>query len=398
MDCHYHPGRENTKACDICGKPLCDECAIELVGKTYCKDCLEKIVGGNEAAPAEEPAAKEQTISETIQEMDTPYANAGYEEPQSLSFKSELPNRESILEEVLGDENGRSKYSQYDVAPQFEEPKFAFNEPQNSPVNEPIASNPYDINPKVEETYYAPQETPADPYQTNVGQNNFDDGFIYPDHTYEPPEIQGYSASAESKYDSYLDDLYFDEPSVPLSEQLAKDEENYGLLTKRPYQPNEQVEITEAAYEQQQYVPNDPYANYDSQGRNPYNPPMMDMERESYLNITNVTHNNPQGDYIPPRQQAYPNSAYDKKQPGMPMQNDPGMRPATRSIRNINEPQKEPVGAVDIILTIILIILIIVVLFYVLYIFLLSSYYPTFIDAIYGLKDPATLFGHLIGK
>lgn len=437
MDCYYHPGRESTKACDICGKPLCDECAIELAGKTYCKDCLENIVGGNATAP-QETEVKQQSISETIQEMDSPFDNQMndyFEEPQPVSFKTELPNREDILEDVLGNEDpNKSKYSQYDIRSplddsqshdvgnyndpmannnnpydanlQMEEPPFTsqgnYNEPQYTPINDPMANNnnPYDINPKAEESYYAPQGQNYNPYQENVNQNSFDDGFIYPDHTYEPPELQGYNAT-EAKYDSYLNDLYGDDPNVPLSQQLAKDEENYGSLTKTPY---ERVETRETIYEQQ-YVPNGQYPNYEDQGyQSGYDPyvPQGDMQQKSFLDINNVTHNNPQGDYIPQRQpySAYDNNQYggDQQRPGAP-QNDSGMIPGTRpihSIPKIKEP--EPVGAVDIVLTIILIILIIVVLFYVIFIFLLSSYYPTFTDAIYGLTDPGTFFNHLMGK
>ena len=41
----------------------------------------------------------------------------------------------------------------------------------------------------------------------------------------------------EDKYEKYLDDLYFDENEVPLEEQLAKDEEQFGSLTRKPYAP-----------------------------------------------------------------------------------------------------------------------------------------------------------------
>ena len=43
MACHYHPERESTDICAICGKPICKECGLEIAGKIYCKDCLQKI-------------------------------------------------------------------------------------------------------------------------------------------------------------------------------------------------------------------------------------------------------------------------------------------------------------------------------------------------------------------
>ena len=45
MECYYHPDRNGTDTCAICGKSVCKECGLEIAGKTYCKDCLEKIVG-----------------------------------------------------------------------------------------------------------------------------------------------------------------------------------------------------------------------------------------------------------------------------------------------------------------------------------------------------------------
>ena len=41
----------------------------------------------------------------------------------------------------------------------------------------------------------------------------------------------------------YLDDLYFDETDIPLGEQLAKDEEQYGSLTRKEYTPKKQEAV-----------------------------------------------------------------------------------------------------------------------------------------------------------
>ena len=36
MECYYHPEREGTDSCAICGKSICKECGLEIAGKTYC--------------------------------------------------------------------------------------------------------------------------------------------------------------------------------------------------------------------------------------------------------------------------------------------------------------------------------------------------------------------------
>ncbi len=391
MDCHYHPGKESTKTCDICGKYICDDCAIELAGKTYCKSCLENLVGGNN--PQQEQQVREESITKTIQEMDSPYASDNPYEPTSLSFKSEIPNRESILEDVYND--NKSQYSQYDVLnQQNEEPQPSFDEVSYNTTNynEPqpsfdevsyntTNSNPYDITSNVEESYFK-REEPTNTYQ----ENNFDDGFIYPDHTYEPQETQNYSG--EPSYESYLNDLY-DNSDLPLSEQLAKDEDIYGSISNRPAPSQDDL--------YGQYNPQNIY------GQTSYNP--QDMKSESYLNIDNVTYNNPQGDYIPPQGEYIPPkqqySLYEQNTYQTPKkQSESGIRSPNRPIHNIqtDKKEKEPVQALDIVLTIILIILIIIVVFYVIYMFLLSSYYPTFTDAIYGLSNPGLLFSHIMGN
>lgn len=369
MDCHYHLGRESSKSCTICGKPLCDECAIELAGNTYCKDCLEIIVGNT---TQQKNVVEDQNISQTIEEMDSPYALNSYEEPEPVSFKSDIQT-DNVVDDNFN--MNKSKYSQYDVSSQIDDFDFStpsnFNEPEFGSMGN---NNPYDLSPEE----YVP-EPPANLYS---GNSTIDDDFIYPDHTYQPSESQEYST--ESDYDSYLNDFTFDEAS--LQEQLIKDEENFGPISQTPYNPPKR-----------EYVPSEPY--YEPQG---YNSP-ENMQQAGYLDIGNVTYNNPQGDYIPPKQQysAYENRVYEnpsnvRQYSG---QNDPNIKPATRPIHSIRgEEEKEPVGALDIVLTIILIILIVVVLFYIVYVFLLSSYYPTFLDAVYGLGDPGVLFGHLMGN
>ena len=69
MECYYHPNRESTDTCAICGKTICKECGLEIAGKVYCKDCLEKIIGINmenkpqKEAPEPEPVRVEAQAS-----------------------------------------------------------------------------------------------------------------------------------------------------------------------------------------------------------------------------------------------------------------------------------------------------------------------------------------------
>jgi len=43
--CAYHPGVEAVAKCDLCGKPVCENCFIDLAGKKACPDCKPAIIG-----------------------------------------------------------------------------------------------------------------------------------------------------------------------------------------------------------------------------------------------------------------------------------------------------------------------------------------------------------------
>lgn len=357
MECYYHPSRESTDTCAICGKSICKECGLEIAGKTYCKDCLEKIVGLslNNEAPKEEPVPEPvqepvaQPVREAVQEPprlerqetaaekiemanltretprevqfsnqkisdDSPYniksniqyeggLESGYEQPRE-SLSQTMANNQAAPEEPV--QNVRQEY-----AP---EPDPFMQEVLREPAQQ--ARNEYDFSNKV-------QAPPADDY-------------IYPDHSYQPPETTARRNTVEDKYERYLDDLYFDEvEEVPLNEQLARDEEQYGSITRNEYRPRN-------AHEQQMAADDD-----------------LDRRIREEL----ARRENPQ------KRERLHNIQY--------------------------EEEKEPYDAVDIILTVILIIVIIIVLLYILYIFKLSATYTSFLEAMLGIRDPATFINAL---
>ena len=182
-----------------------------------------------------------------------------------------------------------------------------------------------------------------------------EDEFIYPDHSYQPGPTSA-SQALEEKYAKYLDDLYYDDEEPSLSEELAKDEEKYGSLTKAPYVPKE-----------------DPIDNY--------------YEEDSV---------------IVPLQREEGILAGRKKKSSSSVENEI-RRKITENQNPIHsihykKKEKEPIGIIDILLTILLVILILLVIYYVLYLFLLSNSYPTFTDALFGLAQPGTVLNNLINK
>lgn len=426
MDCHYHPGREGTDNCAICGKSICKECGLEIAGKNYCKDCLEKIVGveldNSTPKETEETSQFEQTeyasIGDELTNDEMNYATysdgVNYDEPSlydaensyetTTSYENEAP-RESIIRDVLEKENNQEpnvhqfraveETSPYAVKtggynhtpePAYEERSYYSQEPQYTSQNEPYHEPQFNQEPAYgSQPQYAQEDIYQERSQTYSQQPQYsqqrppikeDDGFIYPDHSYQPP-TRGEN-TLEDKYEKYLDDLYFDdqeEPQIPLSQQLAQDEEEYGSLTMNQYTPKEAPKMRRTE-------------------EDIYYEKMMESEPYSTFETNNVPQRN-----APPRR-SNDMTLEDEIRQKIAAERQREIKPSKKSIHNLpsQKREKEPLGIVDIILTIILIVVILIVVFYIIYLFVLSASYPTFTDALYGLTDPQTLIGHLMGK
>lgn len=472
MDCHYHPEREAIDQCNICGKGLCEECVVKLAGKAYCKDCLENIIGVTPDTTTESSKTKNNQVNEPSLE-ETPSStdnyninNSIYETKESNIYEFNGFNQENPVENSY--EETDSIYSTDSINNIIPEQNYNTNEvnfpeaqeetystlQDNQRINDYRNQNMYEL--EQEEIDYQDVNKPMPEFEAYTGESEF----IYPDHSYQPEETSARKA-LEEKYEQYLDDLYFDEPEVPLSEQLAKDEEKYGSIVDTPYVPSEPGTYDESYGEyEQEIITGEPYENYGTLDQQIHNENQM-MKDEPYEPYQKETHQAPRLDPIKPQdlnnnpqehiQQEYTQMEYNQgytQQEQYPPQQEYTQedlyvqpKPATKSIHEVETPVsrtpeetnileeqirqniskekerrpvkpskksiherdyringKEPVSVVDIILTIILIILILIVLFYLAYLFLLTDTYPTFIDAIYGLTDPQTFFSNLLGN
>lgn len=326
MACHYHPEREATDVCAICGKAICKECGLEIAGKIYCKDCLEKIVGlgvesNAQQAPTEPaPAPVEENIYQPQEEYEIPYAQ---EEP-AQEYK------------VISDD------SPYNIKDSIEYSGGM----ESSYISE--EESIYQQQPEVTQNEY------QQPQEEIIPQVAAEEEYIYPDHSYEP-EPTSARRDLEDKYEKYLDDLYFDEKEVPLGEQLAKDEEQYGSLTRKEYKPRPVEEVPQQAAPKQEAIKKEI----------PRNETPEEMEARIRAEILEEQ------------------KLKDKH--------------GDQNIHNLNyQEEKEPMGVVDILLTLILIIVILIVLYYVIYLFFLNSTYTTFMDAVFALKNPQNVINHLL--
>ena len=320
MECYYHPERDGTDQCAICGKSICKECGLEIAGKIYCKECLEKIVGlgiDNNAQNEPQVAAKEparlnkQPVEESI-----------YQPQETIEPAPEI-------KQISDDSPYNIKDTTYSAGP------------ESSYISESEVAQQVQIEPE-------PQISQNEIQPETIQQVDNSQDFIYPDHSYEPQPTSA-RVELEDKYEKYLDDLYFDEAEVPLDQQLAKDEEEFGSLTRRPYEPR----VEEAPLKEKPRKPETP----------------EEMEARIRAEIL---------------------AEKDGKKRR-------GGRKKKENIHNLNyQDEKEPMGVVDILLTIILIIVILVVIYYLIYIFVLHSTYPTFIDAIYALGNPQNVINNIL--
>jgi hypothetical protein len=320
MECYYHPERDGTDQCAICGKSICKECGLEIAGKIYCKECLEKIVGlgiDNNAQSEPQVAANEparlnkQPVEESI-----------YQPQETVEPVPEI-------KQISDDSPYNIKDTTYSAGP------------ESSYISESEVAQQVQIEPE-------PQISQNEIQPETIQQVDNSQDFIYPDHSYEPQPTSA-RVELEDKYEKYLDDLYFDEAEVPLDQQLAKDEEEFGSLTRRPYEPR----VEETTLKEKPRKPETP----------------EEMEARIRAEIL---------------------AEKDGKKRR-------GGRKKKENIHNLNyQDEKEPMGVVDILLTIILIIVILVVIYYLIYIFVLHSTYPTFIDAIYALGNPQNVINNIL--
>lgn len=328
MECYYHPSVEGTDVCAICGKSICKECGLEIAGKVYCKDCLEKIVGLSvENTPQEKPV-QEAPKPERQEPEEVQFSKIAEDSPYNIK---ESIKYEGGLESRYG-ENLQPEGSLYETIENIQTPQEPVQDVrqeyvQQEPVMEEVLRQP--AGQARNEYDYVQRQAQAPPAND----------YIYPDHSYQPEETSA-RREVEDKYERYLDDLYFDEAEIPLNEQLARDEAQYGSLTRNEYPPRNAP--------QQQPASDD------------------DLERR----IREELMRKEQGGKSSIRREQIHNLQYEDK--------------------------KEPFGALDILLSIVLIIVVLIVLFYIVYLIKLSATYPTFIDALFGLKNPGMLLNALL--
>jgi len=341
MECYYHPDRDGTDTCAICGKTICKECGLEIAGKIYCKECLEKIVGlgiENKDSKIPEAEVQEPVRTEPARLNKQPVEENIYQ-PQAESVEVP-PVKEEV--EPISEIKQISDDSPYNIKSNIEYDGGLETSYMNE--NEPIQPQRIEQPPISQEPQITQNETNYNNQEIQQKAQVESQEYIYPDHSYEPQPTNA-RMELEDKYEKYLDDLYFDEEEVPLGEQLAKDEEQYGSLTRKEYPTREEPAISQTPKGRKQETPE---------------------EMEARI-----------------RAEILAEKQGDKK--------------IKDNIHNLNyQEEKEPMGVVDILLTILLIVIILVVIYYIVYVLVLHATYPTFIESLYALQNPQNVINNAL--
>jgi hypothetical protein len=407
MNCKNHPDREAVTNCAVCGKPVCQECLIEIAGTTYCKDCVSELVTASIVEKTMKKAPEEKIIPEPEENVE--------------------PVQEELVDEV-------AEEGDYDFENQFEE--------EEEPVNKPKFRSAARVSSILEEEGFA-NETASLKEETPVVEEVSEELYEIPEpevETYEvkseeqsPNVEEGPDEELEAKYEKYLEDLYYDEPevseepvetstmagSLSLQDQLAQDEAKNGPLTNKPLIVEEEENVSEEAGsyinnenftpsltdieddEDDVIVPVHMQNAHEDKGLSYEEIRLRILEEQGLTGEEEPETNRVQTDYAD-QQEIYESEMHKssgrfhraKKQELEPQyyadETDYYMNYPEEdltSVRHIHQRDKdeEKFSVAEIILTIILIVLILIVISYVIYLFTLSGDYPTYIDAVMAL-------------
>ena len=353
MACYIHPDRDAVANCSVCGRPICSECYVEIGGSSYCKNCINTLMDSGS-----EKVNDESKTIENIEPITKPKTI-----PYDESSDEVNPN---ASEEIV---------APVEKAPENYEPEYDYQTQYVESYGDEDS----------EDSYY---ENPA-----SIPEPQGDYKEVVADKVFSKPS----SDDLESKYEKYLDDIYYDEVE---GRNVAPVNNRY---EEPVYNEPRNVQYREPV--------NNRYAepNYNSP-RNQYGEPVY---QDPYMDDDFIVpvHQQSRG-----RGQSYEEIkrkldaenmriSGQRRYDDYPMDyDDYGRRGSPNSLDDIQRMHNPPIAkkdnsftTVEIILTVILIILIIVVVFYIIYLFALSATYSSVIDAVMGLvQDPSLFINNLI--
>lgn len=350
MACYNHPDKEAIATCNVCGKPICSDCYVEIGGNAYCKNCINALLT---AKVSEDAKNQEQTI-ENIEPIT---------KPKTIPYEEESAAPEEIIEPVA-------------KAPENYQPEYDYETEYVETYGDGDS----------EDSYYENPETIPEPEPEYKKKMVADPIIPEKPKTQEEIEPQQVENNIESKYERYLEDLYYDEEPVynrqannQYYEEPVYNNRNNQYYEEPIYVDRQNAYANEPVY-QERYIDDDlDYIVPVHQAGNRNNGPSYEDIKRRIEAERNYNQGHGRGYY----EDDY---GYDRRM--NPNQNLGDIQ----RMHSYEQKQDNSFTTGELILTIILIVLIIIVAFYVIYLFALSSTYPTVMDAINGLVQNPGLF------
>jgi hypothetical protein len=106
MNCQNHPNKRSVATCAICGKPICDECRLEIAGKDYCQKCVTEIVATEASKRNKSQETPKDNFNNGIEKKYEKYLDDLYynEEETNNNNNNNNPNQMSLKEQLARDE------------------------------------------------------------------------------------------------------------------------------------------------------------------------------------------------------------------------------------------------------------------------------------------------------
>ena len=369
MACYNHPDKEAIANCSVCGRPICSDCYVEIGGNSYCKNCLNALINSNDSDNTNENINQNQ--NKTIENIEP------IKKPKTIPYEEEKVN-EDVSTEVPIEEVPEKIVAQVEKAPENYQPEYDYQTEYVETYGDEDS----------EDSYYENPETIPEP-EPEYKKKMVADPIIPERQETQEVYEETPNNNIESKYERYLEDLYYDEP-------------NYNTRQTEPYydEPNyNNGPRNNQYYEEPIYVDKQNYRN------EPIYPERYDDDLDYIVPVhqSGPRNNGPSYEEIKRRieterdfNQGY--DYYDEPDYGYDRRNS---RQNLNDIQRMHsydpyEKEDDSFTTVELLLTIVLIILIIIVIFYIIYLFALSNSYATFFSAIDGLvHDPGMFISNL---
>jgi len=104
MYCQNHPNKESVTSCVVCGKPICNECLMNIAGESYCHECVAEIVATEAPKRTKSRQTRENDSNKDLEEKYEKYLD-------DLYYKDKEKTNNYNGNDIANNENNHRKIS-----------------------------------------------------------------------------------------------------------------------------------------------------------------------------------------------------------------------------------------------------------------------------------------------